>query len=163
MLSDGLLEAVLLIDGALGQGEVAVGHVAGLGQQVGLAQRAVGRDHLRPVQGVTDPQVAGVLVQERAALGARAAQRPGRDTLGCQKPVHGRAMQLARADDLRSLEHADDPPDRAPRPLALDAQDLLGDLGRDRPAPAPVSAILGKQRLESTAAVGVVPDLDRAR
>ena len=88
VLTDGLLEAVLLVRGALGQREVAVGHVASgavdLRQQVALAQRAVGCNHPGPVHRITDPQVAGVLVQERAALDAAAAQRPGRGTLGRQ-------------------------------------------------------------------------------
>ena len=82
---------------------------------------------------------------------------------GRQQPVHGRAMQLARADEARPLEHPDDPPDGAPGPLALDAQEVLGDLGGDRPAPAPVLAIPGEQGRKAPAAVGVVPGLDRAR
>ena len=149
---------MLLVHGALGQGEVAVRHVASgtvdLGQQVRLAQRAVGRDGRRPVQGVAHPQVAGVFVQKRATLGCRAAH---------QQPVHGRAVQLARTDDVRSLQHPDDPPDRAPGLLPLDAQDVLGHLGGDRPALATVLAVLGKQSLEAAVAVGVVPSLDRAR
>src|SRR5207249_305526 len=56
-----------------------------------------------------------------------------------------------------------DPADGAPGPLALGAQDVLGDLGADRPAPATIPAVAGKQGLEATAAVGVVPGLDRAR
>ena len=83
--------------------------------------------------------------------------------MGRQQPVHGRAMQRTHADDVRPLEHPDDPPDRAPGPLALDAQDLLGDLGRDRAAVAAVPAIHRKQGREPPAAPGVVPRLDRAR
>ena len=115
------------------------------------------------MQGVADPQVAGVGGQERPPLGGGAAQGPGGGPLGRQQPVHGRAMQLARADDPRPLEHPDDPADGAPGSLALDAQDVLGDLGGDRSAPAPVLAISWKECLEAPAAVGVVPGLDRAR
>ena len=70
-------------------------------------------------------------------------------------------MQLTHADDVGPLEHPDDPPDRAPRTLAFDAQNLLGDLGGDRAALAAVPAITGKQGLKSAAAVRVVPGLDR--
>src|SRR5207245_424662 len=96
MFEDGLLEAVLLVDGAFGKGEVAV------------------RD------------------------------------------------KANRADDLGALEHADDAPDGAAGALALDAQNLLGDLGRDDSATTSIRTILREQRRKAAVAIGVIPGLDGA-
>jgi hypothetical protein len=76
--------------------------------------------------------------------------------------MDGGAMQDANADHAGPLEHPDDPPNGAPGPLALDAQDLLGNLGADRATPASIGAIVGKKRVKAAVAVGVVPRLDRA-
>jgi len=166
VLRDRLLEAVLLVGGPLGEGEVAVREVArravDLREQVGLAQPAVGRDDHGPVQRGADPQVAGVLVEERPALGRRSARWPGRGAVRRQQPVDARARERAHTHEARPLEHPDDATDRAPGLLALGAQDVPGDLGANRAALAPVRAVAGMERREATAGVGVVPGLDRA-
>jgi hypothetical protein len=125
-----------------------------LGEQVSLAQLAVGRDDHRPVQRIAHPQVAGVLVQKRPALGRRATQRPGRGAVRGQQTVDARARELARPYDARPLEHLDQAPDRSPGLLALGAQDVLGDVGANRAALAPVRAVAGMERREATAGMG---------
>ena len=101
MLQDGLLQAVLLVGGAFRKGEVAVGDKArgavDLREQVGLAQRAIGGHHPRPMQGITHPEIAGVFGQEGASLGEASAQRPGGQVMSPEQAMDGGAMQSARA------------------------------------------------------------------
>ena len=64
MFEDGLLKAILLVDGALGKGEVAVRDKASravdLREHVSLVQRAIGGDDQGPVQRVAHPEIPGV-------------------------------------------------------------------------------------------------------
>ena len=79
-----------------------------------------------------------------------------------EQAMHGGAMQSASGDDLSALKHADDTPDGAAGTLAFDAQNLLGDLGRDGSATAAIRTILGKESLVAASAVGLIPRFDGA-
>src|SRR5205807_8396645 len=88
MLEDGLLEAVLLVDGAFGKGEVAVRNITSraidLGEQVSLAQRAIGGDDQGPVQRVALPQISSVLGKEGSQLRESMVLWPGGEAIGMQ-------------------------------------------------------------------------------
>src|SRR5215831_15413301 len=114
------------------------------------------------MQGITHPEIAGVFGQEGAPLDDRVAQGPGGKVMSPEQAMDGGAMQSARGDDLGAFEHANDAPDGAPGALALDAQDVLGDLGGDGPATASIDTILGEESVEAAAAIGVIPGLDGA-
>ena len=106
---------------------------------------------MRAVQRVADPQIAGVLVEEGAALGGRAAQGPAREA----SVIRAADARLARESSplvhlAGALEHADDAAQRAARPLALDAHDELGELGREWTRLLPRSLrVLGLERGEA--------------
>jgi hypothetical protein len=137
--------------------------VVDLRKQQRRAQRTVGRDDERAAHRIADPQVAGVLGEEAAALGGGSANGARRHSDGLEQSMHARARQLAFADDACALEHLDDAADRAPRFVALGALDERGDVGADRPALALIGPRLGAERVEAAALVRVVPALDRAR
>jgi hypothetical protein len=77
--------------------------------------------------------------------------------------MHARARQLARRHDVSALEHLDDPPDRAARLLALGAQHQVAHRVGHRAARAAILARARHQRRQPTAAVRVIPILNRAR
>src|SRR5208283_1918695 len=107
---------------------------------------AIGGDDQGPVQRVAHPQVSSVLGQEGSPLHDSIALRPGGKAMSQQQAMHRGAMQRASGDDLGALEHADDASDGAAGALALDAQNLLSDLGRDDSATTPIRTILREQR-----------------
>ena len=166
-LAQRLLKAVLVRRGRFAQGEVAVGQVAGrridLGEQVGLADLPARGDDRRPVHRVADPQVAGVLDEERAALGGGPAGRPRGEALRGQQAVDARARERTPAHEAGALEHTDQAADAAPRALALGAHEEVRDLGGNGAAGAPIAPGLSGQRREPALAVGVEPGLQRAR
>ncbi len=133
VFEDRLLEPVFVIDGALAHREVAVGDIAGSGvelaEEIGLSKSSVGRNHDRPVERVAHPQIAGVLGEKRTPLRGWTADRTRREMLCAKQPVDARLLELARSHATRTLEHADDAADRSARPLALDAEDELRDVG----------------------------------
>ena len=114
-----------------------------LRQHVRLAQRRhPGQSSER--SDAAHPQPRGLRRAERNERRSVTGSRRGRAeiAMGREQPMHRGAMQARPpVDDARTLEHPDDPPDGAPGPLALDAQDLLGDRRGDRAAPAPVLPI----------------------
>ena len=114
------------------------------------------------MQRVAHPQISSVFGQEGSPLRDSMALRPGGKAMSQQQAMHRGAMQRASGDDLGALEHADDAPDGAAGALALDAQNLLGDLGRDDSATAAIRTILREQRRKAAVAIGVIPGLDGA-
>ena len=170
VLEDGLLEAVLLRRRALADdhGEVAVEdearRVVDLREQDDFFERAVRCDDRGTrVHRVADPEIAGMLGDEAATLGGRAADGTRGDAGGGEESMDGRARELAFRHDPRALEHANDPAYRAARLLALGAHDEIGDLGANRARGALVGACVGHEGVEPTLFVKVEPRFDRAR
>jgi len=89
-----LLERVLVSDGALGEHELAVHDEArgavDHGDQVRLADAAVGPEGAGPVEHVADPEVARVLVEERSTLRRGAAHRTPGDAVALEQPMDAR-------------------------------------------------------------------------
>ncbi len=164
MLVEGLLESVLVLDGALGKREVGVGQEAGgaveLADEVALAQPPARGDDQRSVHDVSEPEIAGVLDQKRSPLGGRAAHRTRRDAVGAEEAVNRGAAELPVAHLPCPYQHADQAADRAPGILALGPHQQLGHLGADRARATRITSRRGLERPEPALAPGVEPGLE---
>jgi hypothetical protein len=90
-------------------------------QRLALAASAVD-DGPVDVERVAHPQVAGEFVDEAPALRAGAAQRPPRDAMRLQQPMHRGLRQRPSLDLLRALQRSDDSLHRASWLLLLEPE-----------------------------------------
>ena len=115
------------------------------------------------MQRIADPEIPGGFRKEGPAFGDPVPSRTGGEAGHGEQSMHGGAMEPPRVHHAGALEHPDDAADRAPGPLAFDAEDRLGDRRVDHAAAPAIRAVPRKERVKPAVAVGVIPRLQRAR